>query len=120
MESLVFAGNATFDRQCVNIIILNDDISEGRFSEFFTVGIRAAEGDENEVLLQRNSTSINVFDDDRKLNFHTAGRLRNRLHKIIQSLVLSWPTTLLGPSVISWWQRVQTSLHCCSTDFHFL
>jgi len=78
MESLVFAGTTTFDRQCVNIIILDDDISEGRFSEFFTVEIRVAEEDANEVLLQSNSAFINIIDDDRKLNFYTIGRLREK------------------------------------------
>jgi len=78
MESLVFAGTTTFDRRCVNIIILNDDIIDGRFSEWFTVEIRVAEEDANEVLLQSNSAFINVIDDDRKLNFCTIGRLREK------------------------------------------
>ena len=92
MESLVFAGTTTFDRRCVNIIILNDDISEGRFSEFFTVEIRVAEEDANEVLLQSNSAFINVIDDDRKFNFYAIDKLREKQRKYNyphKSLVLS-------------------------------
>jgi len=56
----------TFGRQCVNIIILNDNIPEGRFSEFFTVQILAAEEDEDEILVQNSVTLIQIDDDDRK------------------------------------------------------
>jgi len=50
----------------VNIIILNDNIPEGRFSEFFTVQILAAEEDEDEILVQNSVTLIQIDDDDRK------------------------------------------------------
>jgi len=66
MESLVFNGSLTFGRQCVNVIILNDNIPEGRFSEFFTVQILAAEEDEDEILVQNPVTLIQIDDDDRK------------------------------------------------------
>lgn len=66
MESLVFNGSLTFGRQCVNITILNDDIPEGRSSEFFTVQILAAEEDEDEILVQNSQTFIRIDDDDRK------------------------------------------------------
>ena len=68
MESLVFNGFATSDRQCVNITILDDDIPEGRFSEFFTVRILPAEENENEILLQNSRATIQIDNDDRKLN----------------------------------------------------
>jgi len=66
MESLVFNGSLTFGRQCVNVIILNDNIPEGRSSEFFTVQILAAEEDEDEILVQNSVTLIQIDDDDRK------------------------------------------------------
>lgn len=66
MESLVFNGSLTFARQCVNITILNDNIPEGRFSEFFTVQILAAEEDGDEILVQNSQTFIRIDDDDRK------------------------------------------------------
>ena len=68
MESLVFNGSATSDRQCVSITILDDDIPEGRFSEFFTVRILPAEESENEIVLQNSQATIWIDNDDRKLN----------------------------------------------------
>ena len=75
MESLVFNGSATSDRQCVNITIVDDDIPESRFSEFFTVRILPAEESENEILLQNNQATIQIDNDDRKPNFSVINTL---------------------------------------------
>ena len=75
MESLVFNGSATSDRQCVNITILDDDIPEGRFSEVFTVRILPAEENENEILLQNSQATIQIDNDDRKLNISVINTL---------------------------------------------
>ena len=75
MESLVFNGSATSDRQCVNITILDDDIPESRFSEFFTVRILPAEESENEIVLQNSWATIQIDNDDRKLNISVINTL---------------------------------------------
>ena len=75
MESLVFNGSATSHRQCVNITILDDDIPEGRFSEVFTVRILPAEENENEILLQNSQATIQIDNDDRKLNISVINTL---------------------------------------------
>ena len=75
MESLVFNGSATSDRQCVNITILDDDIPEGRSSEFFTVRILPAEESENQIVLQNSQATIRIDNDDRKLNISVINTL---------------------------------------------
>ena len=71
MESLVFNGSATFDRQCVNITILDDDVRElsaiGPQPEQFRVLLRMSESN-NEVQLGVQTAIVSIQDDDCKLN----------------------------------------------------
>ena len=71
MESLVFNGSATFDRQCVNITILDDDVRElsaiGPQPEQFRVLLRMSEPND-EVQLGVQTAIVSIQDDDCKLN----------------------------------------------------
>ena len=90
METLVFDGSSTSDRQCVNITILDDDIPEGRFSEFFTVRIRVAEENENETLLRNSWATIQINNDDRKLSFCVIRRkCATCQHEVVQYCVVT-------------------------------
>lgn len=70
MESLVFEGSATFDRQCVNITILDDDEREPPtlFSqpEVFQVLLRMSELNDA-VQLGVQDATVSIEDDDCKL-----------------------------------------------------
>jgi len=70
MESLFFNGSATFDRQCVNITILDDDVRElsaiGPQPEQFQVNLRMSEPND-EVKLRVQTAIVSIQDDDCKL-----------------------------------------------------
>ena len=70
MESLFFNGSATFDRQCVNITILDDDVRElsaiGPQPEQFQVNLRMSEPND-EVKLRVQNAIVSIQDDDCKL-----------------------------------------------------
>jgi len=69
MESLFFNGSATFDRQCVNITILDDDVRElsaiGPQPEQFRVLLRMSEPND-EVQLSIQTAIVSIQDDDCK------------------------------------------------------
>ena len=70
MESLVFDGSVTSDRQCVNITILDDDVREsptfGPQPEVFQVQLNVS-NDAAQLGIQTAFASIE--DDDCKLDF---------------------------------------------------
>ena len=70
MESLVFEGSATFDRQCVNITILDDDERESPTlfpqPEVFQVLLRMSEPNDA-VQLGVQVATVFIEDDDCKL-----------------------------------------------------
>ena len=67
MESLVFDGSATSDRQCVNITILDDDLRESSiFSprpELFRVRLNVSN---NAAQLDVQTAVVSIEDDDCK------------------------------------------------------
>ena len=67
MESLVFSGSATSDRQCVNITILDDDVREtSTFNpqpEVFRVRLNASN---NAAELNVQTAFVSIEDDDCK------------------------------------------------------
>jgi len=69
-EFLFFNGSATFDRQCVNITILDDDVRElsaiGPQPEQFRVLLRMSEPND-EVQLRVQTAIVSIQDDDCKL-----------------------------------------------------
>ena len=72
MESLFFNGSATFDRRCVNITILDDDVREllsaiAPRPEQFWVLLRMSEPND-EVQLGVQTAIVSIQDDDCKLN----------------------------------------------------
>ena len=71
MESLVFNGSATFNRQCVNITILDDDVRESSIirsqPEVFRVLLRESEPSDA-VQLSIQTSLVSIEDDDCKLN----------------------------------------------------
>jgi len=73
MESLFFNGSATFDRQCVNVTILDDDVRElsafGPQPEQFRVLLRMSEPND-EVQLRVQTAIVSIQDDDCKLNVY--------------------------------------------------
>jgi len=68
MESLFFNGSATFDRQCVNITILDDDVRESSIirsqPEVFRVLLRSSDA----AQLGVQTSLVSIEDDDCKLN----------------------------------------------------
>jgi len=77
MDSLVFNGSAMFDRQCVNITILDDDVRESSIirsqPEVFRVLLRESEpSDAAQLGIQTSLVSIE--DDDCKLNISVCVR----------------------------------------------
>ena len=70
MESLVFDGSATSDRQCVNITILDDDLREsptfGPQPEVFQVQLSVSS---DAVQLGVQNASVAIEDNDCKLHF---------------------------------------------------
>ena len=69
MESLVFNGSATSDRQCVNITILDDDLRETSIfnpqPEVFQVLLNVSEPNDA-VQLEVQTASVSIQDDDCK------------------------------------------------------
>lgn len=69
MESLVFNGSATSDRQCVNITIVDDDRRESSIfttqREVFQVLLRVSEPNDT-VQLGVQTAFISIEDDDCK------------------------------------------------------
>ena len=69
MESLVFSGSATSDRQCVNITILDDDLRETSIfnpqPEVFQVLLNVSEPNDA-VQLEVQTASVSIQDDDCK------------------------------------------------------
>lgn len=69
MESLVFDGSATSDRQCVNITILNDDEREsptfGPLAERFRVRLNVSN---DAVQVETQTAFVSIEDDDCKLD----------------------------------------------------
>ena len=69
MESLVFNGSATSDRQCVNITILDDDLRETSIfnpqPEVFQVLLNVSEPNDA-VQLEVQTASVLIEDDDCK------------------------------------------------------
>lgn len=74
MESLTFNGSATFDQQCLNITILDDDVMElSTFMsqrEAFQVLLRIPEPNDA-VQLGNQTALVTIVDDDRKLSANT-------------------------------------------------
>jgi len=70
MDSLVFNGSAMFDRQCVNITILDDDVRESSIirsqPEVFRVLLRVSESSDA-VQLGVQTSLVSIEDDDCKL-----------------------------------------------------
>ena len=69
MESLVFNGSATSDRQCVNITIVDDDRRESSIfttqREVFQVLLRVSEPNDT-VQLGVQTAFVSIEDDDCK------------------------------------------------------
>ena len=70
MESLVFDGSATSDRQCVNITILDDDVRESPIlssqPEVFQVQLNVSN---DAVQLGIQTAFVSIEDDDCKLDY---------------------------------------------------
>ena len=86
MESLVFNGSATSDRQCVNITIVDDDLRESPIfsprAEFFQVRLNASN---DAVQLDVQTAFVSIEDDDCKYS----GALT---HKDVGLYTYSWIT----------------------------
>ena len=69
MESLIFNGSATSDRQCVNITIVDDDLTESSIftpqPEVFQVLLRVSEPNDA-IQLGVQIASVSIEDDDCK------------------------------------------------------
>ena len=74
MESLTFNGSTTFDQQCSNITILDDDVMELSIfmsrRKVFQVLLRIPEPNDA-VQLGIQTALVTIIDDDRKLSANT-------------------------------------------------
>ena len=74
MESLTFNGSATYDQQCLNITILNDDAMESSVfmsqREIFRVLLSISEPNDA-VQLGVQTALVIIEDDDCKLSVYT-------------------------------------------------
>ena len=118
MESLVFNGSATSDRQCVNITILDDDLREtSTFSpqpEVFQVLLNVSEPNDA-VQLGVQTASVSIEDDDCKYSVWniTSG---SSVLKLIYVTKTDWCFAQVVFHIVVIQCLVCTAKHCTLAD----
>ena len=117
MESLVFDGSSTSDRQCVNITIVDDDRRESSLftpqPEVFQVLLNVSEPNDA-VQLGVQTASISIEDDDCKLDYSFCFKNISwslKLANLLDELTVVCSHAIFSPAVATMCSEVFS--RCC-------